>query len=110
MKLLYVSCLIFLMGCGKISTNITDIVPEEPVAVVFSIPVVGECTQLNDGVWIENEGNKADIYNNSDCNHNPLPKTAYCDNIYPLDMCQVGNFLFWIEGTNNTMIAVKYRR
>lgn len=110
MKWLSIVCVLFLMGCGKISTSITDRNPEDTLVTKYSIPVVGECTQVNDGVWIENEGTHADVYNNSDCDHNPLPKTAYCDNLDPFEICPLGEFLFWIEGTNNTMITVKYRR
>lgn len=66
---------------------------------------VGGCYQLTDELWVENEGNHIDVYNNADCDHSPAPKAALCNNVYQQEICAVDNKLFYIEGTYEKMVT-----
>lgn len=68
------------------------------------IPTTEECYSVAPNVWVENEGNHIDVYNNADCDHGPLPKTEYCNNVYEQEMCPVGILLFYPEDTYKDMV------
>lgn len=57
---------------------------------IQALPNHGECVYLGHDIWVENEGNKVDVYNNDQCDHNPAPFDAYCDNLKPGHSCWVG--------------------
>ena len=76
------------------------------------LPTYGECVALGDGVYAENEGDHADIYNNADCDHGPEPFKAYCDNMtdgehdsseHGNEICWVGRRQFSIEGADEAI-------
>lgn len=60
----------------------------------------GQCLFVGDGIWVEHEGGKVDVYNNSSCAHSPSPKKAYCDNLIQDKVCWAGT---------NRIEVVKYK-
>ena len=70
----------------------------------FAIPTHGACYQVAPGLYVENEGDHVDVYNNSDCAHSPAPKKALCNNVYEQEVCPVGNYLFYVEDAYGDMI------
>lgn len=48
---------------------------------VYLTPTYGKCVKLMSGVYMKNEGEKADFYNNSSCSHGTNDSGVYCDNV-----------------------------
>jgi len=86
--------------------------PGSPGSVlkVHPLPNRGECVDLGDGVWAENEGGHADIYNNDKCDHGPSPRDHYCNDMRDgesgnsNEVCWVGRRQFSIEGAYSDIV------
>ena len=48
---------------------------------VYLIPTRGKCVQLDSGIYVENEGDVADFYKTSSCNHGSNDSNVYCNNV-----------------------------
>lgn len=101
--LLLLCLLVFLSGCGRVKFSTEPLNPDSHHSVV-NIPVQGQCVLVEPGLWVENEGDHIDLYNNNQCDHGPSPFVALCDNTYQQELCAVQNFLFYITGTYGTMV------
>lgn len=83
--------------------------PKGVITKITSIPTGGQCVNLGDGIYVENEGDHADIYNNSSCDHGPNPKKAYCDDMMTENSniqsvsCRIGLRVFTVMGTYGNM-------
>lgn len=71
---------------------------------VFPIPVRGACVSVAEGIWVENEGTHADIYNNDLCDHGPDPLQHYCDDLKPNHLCWVETSQFSLTGKYGDMV------
>lgn len=83
-------------------------VPDGNTLTIYDIPTRGQCVDLGDGVYVENEGNEADIYNNDDCDHGPGSKKVLCDDLKSSNgksesVCWVGRRQFSILGNGLDM-------
>lgn len=80
-------------------------------------PITGKCYNVAPGIWVENEGDHADVYNNNQCSH--LGKAekyndagAICNDIEPYgkfdyssgEICWVGDLQVSIEGIYGDMV------
>ena len=105
--LMYIAVSIVMLACGDSSVLYVD-TPEGtyPVQEYYQVetPVYGECYEVADGIYIENEGNRIDVFNNSLCDRSPVPFDDYCNNIYDNKVCVVDNYLIFPEGTYNRML------
>jgi len=72
---------------------------------IYQTPTEGACVQVGEGVYVENEGSKADVYNNDQCNHSPEPNAAICDNLTPGHVCYAGTTQYSIQGTEDDMVV-----
>lgn len=50
----------------------------------------GQCLFVGNDIWVEHEGGKVDVYNNSDCDHGPAPREAYCNDLGKNEVCWAG--------------------
>jgi len=48
---------------------------------VYLTPVYNKCVKLMSGIYMKNEGDKADFYNNSSCSHGTNDDGVYCNNV-----------------------------
>ena len=79
------------------------------IAKITQINTQGVCIHLGDSIYVENEGDHADLYNNSTCDYSPNPKKKYCDNMKTESnnlesiACRVGLRVFTIQKTYGSM-------
>jgi len=108
MRFLTSLIIVTLVGCGYAdleTTSPTEVINNYKSSVTFlPIPYKGQCVRVNDSIWVENEGNHMDVYNNDDCDHDPSPKRDYCNDRAPGQVCWVGCKQLSIEGKNSSMI------
>lgn len=91
---------LFLGGCaGTGITHTREVVHERHT--IFHLYTSGECVDVGDGLYVENEGSHIDVYSNAECSHRD--GLVACNNVYPQESCFVGNRVFFVEGQYNYM-------
>jgi len=106
----------FLVGCGTEPSSIPKGNPTNstgggssspsPVITALDIPIQGVCVEVISGkIWVENDGDRMDIYNNEDCAHGPHPKKALCNNVHIGELnCETGEYRYYIEAEYADMV------
>ena len=74
---------------------------------VETIASDGQCKYMGDDIWVEHEGSVVDVYNNDDCDHGPVPKIAYCNNMGHYGFCWVDTHR--VEAKKNGSAWVIYK-
>ena len=70
----------------------------------MNLSTINDCAYLDTGIWVKNESNKFDVYNNNKCKDNPAPHRALCNNIPEHQVCWVDNMQLSINGINTDMV------
>ena len=92
--------LLFTSGCASGPYHYKEEVHERHT--IFHLYEGGECVDVGDGLWVENEGDHIDVYSNDKCSHRD-PQLVACNNVYEQESCFVGNRVFFVEGRYNFM-------
>ncbi len=105
MKLLTLAVLMTgLSACGPYKRVYKDI-HTGAEKTKYSIPVKGQCVQMSDTLWVENEGDHADIYGNDKCKHIGGPTGVICNNLNEDDdeVCWINGDMYVIHGEYASM-------
>lgn len=90
---------LFVTGCAGGPSAVREVVHERHT--IYHLYEGGECVDVGEGLWVENEGDHIDIYDNNTCSHRN--DGVLCNNVYTKDSCFIGNRVFFVEGVYNYM-------